>query len=121
MAFVSVLFLVRSFLFFRVFFLLLAYDVDDLREGDAETDDDGLGLVGHGPFQCVVFVQQVVQQTLLVRSGHQTCKKNKTNKQTNSQSKKKVPPLDWLKTGFEEKVRRANAVQQNRAQVVRLG
>ena len=88
MAFVSVLFLVRSFLFFRVFFLLLAYDVDDLREGDAETDDDGLGLVGHGPFQCVVFVQQVVQQTLLVRSGHQTCKKIKqTNKQTANQKK----------------------------------
>lgn len=43
------------------------YHIDDLLECQSELDNKWIGLVGHGPLQCVVCGQQTVQQPLLVR------------------------------------------------------
>lgn len=44
------------------------YHINDLHERQAEAQLQRIGLVHHWPLQHIVGVQQMVQQTLLVRS-----------------------------------------------------
>ena len=46
-----------------------AHQVNYLLQGDAEGDDNGRGLVQHGPVLDVVILQEVIQQLLLVRAS----------------------------------------------------
>lgn len=49
--------------------LILLVDVDDLLQRQAEADHHRLGLVGDGPLQRVVLVQEEAEQFPLVGSG----------------------------------------------------
>ncbi len=46
------------------------YNIDDLLKGDAESEEEGLGLVDDGPLEGVVVNDQIVQQLLLVVAAH---------------------------------------------------
>ena len=45
-----------------------AYQVNDLLQSHAESDDDGRGLIHDGPVLGVVVLQQICQQLLLIGS-----------------------------------------------------
>ncbi len=46
------------------------YNIDDLLKGDAEGEEEGLGLVDDGSLEGVVVNDQIVQQLLLVVAAH---------------------------------------------------
>ena len=45
----------------------MTHHVDDLLEGEAEHEGDGLRLVHRGPLQLVVMVKEVVEQPSFMR------------------------------------------------------
>ena len=53
-----------------------AYQVNDLLQSHAESDDDGRGLIHDGPVLGVVVLQQICQQFLLI--GAATTALNRT-------------------------------------------
>lgn len=49
------------------------YDINDLLEGEAEAEDEGLGLVGNRSFEGVVVRQEVRKQTTFVWTLFRVC------------------------------------------------
>jgi hypothetical protein len=59
--------------------LLLLIDVDDLLNGEADVDIERFVVVGHGPFKCVVCLEELVEKAFLVIAGCGVEKKKKIN------------------------------------------